>query len=630
MKLFPNRRQLLTALHDTFMAGASLMLALYLRLGDDTLGYTGELLPGYVALCAGICLAVFTHSRLYRGLWRYASTPDLVAITQSVTVALLVFYLLLFTVTRLGGIPRSVPFIQWLLLLAMLGGPRFLYRIMRDRQLGLAMALGSDNRIPVLLIGGGDRAELFVRDTRSGPSAQYRVVGILDENPLRAGHTIHNVRIFGQVKDLESVVEKLAQSGLKPQRAILTHDSLDGPKVRKLLDMTDALGLPLARLPRLAEFKEGMREQHEIRPIMVEDLLGRAQNVHDKTNLSTSLKGKVVMVTGAGGTIGAELVRQIASLSPRRIVLFELSEFALYRIDLELGRDFPKVERRPVIGDVRDRGHLEAVFAQEKPQAVFHAAAIKHVPLAEANPEEAALTNVLGTAQVADACVKHGVGVMVLISTDKAINPSSVMGATKRVAECYCQALGADAKLSRNTRFAAVRFGNVLGSTGSVVPLFEQQLKRGGPLTVTHRDMVRYFMTVREAVELVLQAGTISGRNGEVYVLDMGQPVKILDLAEQMIRLSGLKPYTDIKIEFTGLRPGEKMFEELFHPTEESAKTGHEGIWLASLPQVSMPALAQMLARLYEACNGRRAPDVVACLKALVPEYTVQPLDKAS
>ncbi len=621
MPLLPNRRQLLTALHDTVMAGASLLLALDLRLGDDTFAYVGRLLPAYILLCAAICLFVFTRLRLYRGLWRYTSTPDLVAITKSVTIALLLFYLLLFVLTRLSGMPRSVPFIQWLLLLAMLGGPRFLYRIVRDKQLGLATSLANDNRIPVLLIGGGDRAELFLRDTRSGPSAQYLVVGILDDNPLRTGHTIHNVRIYGQMNDLPKVVEQLAHSGLKPQRAILTYDTLEGPKVRNLLNAAEALGLPLARLPRLAEFKEGMREGLEIRPIAVEDLLGRAQNVHDKTPLRESLTGKVVLVTGAGGTIGSELVRQIASFNPARLVLFELSEFALYRIDLELSRDFPAVTRKAIIGDVRSRDHLDALFAREKPDAVFHAAAIKHVPLAESNPEEAALTNVQGTACVADACVKHKVAVMVLISTDKAINPSSVMGATKRVAESYCQALGADARLSQQTRFVAVRFGNVLGSTGSVVPLFEQQLKAGGPLTVTHKDMVRYFMTVREAVELVLQAGTLAGKNGEVYVLDMGQPVKILDLAEQMIRLSGLKPYTDIKIEFTGLRPGEKMFEELFHPTEESAKTAHEGIWLANLPQVSMDALAKKIAKLYEACDGRRAQDVVASLKALVPEY---------
>lgn len=621
MQLLPNRRQLLIAMHDTIMAGASFLLALYLRLGDDTLHYARGLLPAYTCLCAALCLLVFWRLRLYRGLWRYASTPDLIAITKAVTIALLLFYLLLFGGTRLEGIPRSAPFIQWLLLLALLGGPRFFYRILRDRQLGLATTLNSDNRIPVLLVGAGDRAELFLRDTRFGPSAQYLVVGILDDNPLRTGHTIHNVRIYGGTQDLGRVVERLSRQGIKPQRVILTYDRMEGHKVRHLFEAADALGMKMARLPQLAQFKEGMREDLEIRPIAVEDLLGRAQNVHDKTEIQASLTGQVVMVTGAGGTIGAELVRQIASFSPARIVLFELSEFALYRIDMELARDFPTVLRSTIIGDVRNRQQVDVVLEREKPSVVFHAAAIKHVPLAESNPEEAVLTNVMGTRVLADACVAHSVKVMVLISTDKAINPSSVMGATKRVAESYCQALGGETALNHGTRFVAVRFGNVLGSTGSVVPLFEQQLKRGGPLTVTHPDMVRYFMTVREAVELVLQAATLSGKNGEVYILDMGQPVKILDLAEQMIRLSGLKPYQDIKIEFTGLRPGEKMFEELFHATEDSARTAHEGIWLANPAHVPMQTLSKTLGVLFDICNQRNAQHVVAMLKELVPEF---------
>jgi len=616
-----NRRQFIIAFHDTAMAALSFLLALYLRLGDDTIDYAGALLPLSTLLCAGVCLLVFARRRIYRGLWRYASIPDLVAIIKAVTLALLLFYLTLFALTRLSGVPRSVPLIHWLLLIALLGGPRFAYRILRDRQLGLGAMMATENRIPVLLIGAGDRAELFLRDTRSGPSAQYLVVGIVDDNPLRAGHTIHNVRILGGVSELDAIVARLGREGLKPQRAVLTYDNMEGPKVRALLEATDALGLPLARLPRLSEFKEGMREGLEIRPVAVEDLLGRAQNVHDKTKVREAIAGRTVLVTGAGGTIGSELVRQVAAFAPARIVLFELSEYALYRIDMELASEHPGLARTAVIGDVRNREQLDAVFAREKPEIVFHAAAIKHVPLAEANPEEAALTNVLGTQCLADACVAHKVEVMLLISTDKAINPSSVMGATKRVAESYCQALGGDVKLHRGTRFAAVRFGNVLGSTGSVVPLFEQQLKRGGPLTVTHRDMVRYFMTVREAVELVLQAATLPGKNGEVYVLDMGQPVKILDLAEQMIRLAGLKPHTDIQIRFTGLRPGEKMFEELFHASEASARTAHEGIWLAGPPQIPMQALAGKLAKLYEACNGRQAGQAVKMLKALVPEY---------
>ncbi len=624
-KLF-GKGQLRPALHDTLMAAASFILALYLRYGNVTDTFSSPLLSLYTALCMIICLAIFRKAGLYRGLWRYSSTPDLIAIVQAVTFALLLFYVMLFAINRLTDIPRSTPFIQWGLLIMLLGGPRFLYRSWRDRRLGLHSGFSTKDRIPVLLIGAGDRAELFLRDTRAGASSEYLVVGIVDDDPANRNRSIHNVRIYGTVDELPRVFEKLARADVKPQKLILTYDTLEGAKVRHLLALADSLGLPLARLPRLSDFKSGMQEKLDIQPIAVEDLLGRAQNIHDKTNVREFISGKTVLITGAGGSIGSELARQVAGFAPAQLILFELSEYALYQIDLELARLFPSVPRVALLGDVRNASQLDTIFAEYSPHIVFHAAAIKHVPLAEANPEEAALTNIFGTKLLADACVKAGVLVMLMISTDKAVNPSSVMGASKRAAENYCQAL-AHTLNGKGTRFVAVRFGNVLGSTGSVVPLFHQQLSRGGPLTVTHPDMVRYFMTVREAVELVLQAATLSNQSGEVYVLDMGQPVKILDLAEQMIRLTGLKPYEDIKIEFTGLRPGEKMFEELFLFSEKHAKTSHESIWLARQPYVPLDDLQAMLTELHTACEQRQKPQTVSILKRLVPEFT-NPSDK--
>lgn len=608
------------ALHDTFMATAGFVLALYLRYGNTTDTFSSPFLPIYLVICACVCLPVFMKAGLYRGLWRYASLPDLVTIVQAATLALLPFYLVLFAINRLVDIPRSTPFIHWLLLIALLGGPRFVYRLWRGRRLGLDNSFSTKDRIPVLLVGAGDRAELFLRDTRSGASSDYLVVGMVDDDTKHHNRTIHNVRIYGTIDDIPKVVEKLERADVKPQKVILTYDTFDGERVRHLLAITEKLGMPLTRLPRLSEFKQGVQETLTIQPIAVEDLLGRAQNVHDKSKVAAFLQDKTILITGAGGSIGSELVRQVANFSPKHILLFELSEYALYQIDMELGRLFPHIPRTPLLGDVRDTALLESVLSQYKPSVVLHAAAIKHVPLAESNPEEAVLTNVFGTQSLADACARAKVEVMLMISTDKAVNPSSVMGASKRAAELYCQAL-ANSPEGKHTRFVAVRFGNVLGSTGSVVPLFHQQLSRGGPITVTHPDMVRYFMTVREAVELVLQAATLSTQSGEVYVLDMGQPVKILDLAEQMIRLAGLKPYQDIQINFTGLRPGEKMFEELFLFSEEHNRTQHESIWLARQAYTPMPALKPLLASLQQASTQRQGKQTVTLLAKIVPEF---------
>jgi len=624
MRIFTHhRRHLLTALHDFIMAVLSFLLASYLRLGNDLIDYTGKFLLFDTLVCGCVSIGIFTLMRLYRGLWRYSSIPDLIAIIKAVTLALLLSYTIIFITNRLQGVPRSLPFIQWLLLLAMLGSPRFIYRIWRDRRLGIHANLHIARKIPVILIGAGESAELFLRDTFSGLSQHYHVVAIVDEKSSRTGSTIHNVRIYGTLEELPAIITSLAQKGLKPQRLIITHDHLEGAKIRELLALANRLGLPLSRLPRLNEFKSGVQEKLEIKPIAVEDLLGRSQNIHDKSALSPYISNKIVLITGAGGSIGSELTRQLAALKPKQLLLYELSEFLLYQIDRELGEHFPTLPRLAIIGDVRDKGHLEQVFAQHKPQVVFHAAAIKHVPLAEENCEEAVLTNLFGTKNLADTALLHNVESMVMISTDKAVNPSSLMGATKRAAESYCQALSSQPSslTPSSTRFITVRFGNVLGSNGSVVPLFQQQLAAGGPITVTHPDMVRYFMTIREAVELILQSMTIANGKGEICVLDMGQPVKILDLAEQMITLAGLKPYEDIPIIFTGLRKGEKMFEELFHFGEEHAKTAQTGIWLATPRYGGLEEINLHLEALLTACQNRDAAKTRCLIQLLVPEY---------
>jgi O-antigen biosynthesis protein WbqV len=336
------------------------------------------------------------------------------------------------------------------------------------------------------------------------------------------------------------------------------------------------------------------------------------------------IEGRRVLITGAGGTIGSELVRQVAAFGPAHVTLFDNGEFNLYQIDMEMAEDHAAISRAAILGDVRDAARLAQVFAAEKPELVFHAAAFKHVPLTERNPNEAALTNAIGTALVAEACRAGGVGTMVLVSTDKAVNPTNVMGATKRIAEMICQSLNRD-RLDSDTRFVAVRFGNVLGSTGSVVPLFQRQLAQGGPLTVTHPDITRYFMTKGEAVELILQAAAMpdgdADRHGALFVLDMGEPVRIQDLARQMIRLSGRQPDRDIAIEFSGLRPGEKMFEELIHDAEQLIDTAIDGIHLAAPRTLDYAELKPMLERLTELATARQTEATLAQIKLLVPEF---------
>ncbi len=617
-------RNAAAAMHDTLMAGMSFMLAVYLRLGEDRLNDALIHIRAGTPLFAAVCLAVFVWMRLYRGSWRYASMRDMVTIVRAVTLAILIFAMLMFVINRLEGIPRSVFFINWMLLVFMLGGPRFAYRAFKDRTLSWRTALAESSRIPVLLIGAGDQAEQFIRHLGRDPQAPYEAVALVDDTPGQSGRTIHRLPIYGGTDILPVIVRKLERKAIRPQKIILTDDRLSGPKVRQLLEVCDGLGIPLARLPRLSEFQQELGEKPKIRAIAVEDLLGRSQNIHDREGMRRMVEGKRVLVTGAGGTIGSELARQLASYRPARLILMELSELHLYHIDRELRATFSDLNLTVVLCDVRDERHVDRVFRQHLPELVFHAAAIKHVPIAEINIEEAILTNVFGTRNIAEACRSHGAEVMVQISTDKAVNPANVMGATKRLAESFCQALGVEERGGR-TKYVTVRFGNVLGSTGSVVPLFQEQLARGGPLTVTHPDMTRYFMTVREAVELVLQASVqgmaMQDRQECIFVLDMGQPLRILDLAIQMIRLAGLKPYEDIKIVFTGLRPGEKLYEELFHFSENAVKTAHEGIFLASPRFTDMATLKKALDSLFGYCIERRTDEALGMLKKLVPEF---------
>jgi O-antigen biosynthesis protein WbqV len=611
--------------HDVVMAALSFPLSLYLRVGDISRDQW-TLVPEYTAILTVIAAGMFLTMRLYAGIWRYASMNDLIAITRAVTLAMLLFVVAVFLVSRLEAVPRSTLVINWFVLIALLGGPRFIFRLFKDRRAERTATRTGPRRIPVLLVGAGDAAELFIRATAHDRRSAYEAVGLVDEKGTRIGRNIHGVHVLGDLNAIPWVMERLGREGRRPQRLILTKDTIDGATVRSLLELADSYGVTLSRLPKLTDFRSGAEDRMDLRPVAIEDLLGRPQTVLDRASMQALVHGKRVLVTGAGGTIGAELSRQIAAYGPARLTLLDNSEFHLYEIDLEIKERHPRVERRAVLADVRDGERVRRLLGEETPELVFHAAALKHVPVVEAQPDEGFLTNVVGTRTVADACRAHGVEAMVLISTDKAVNPSSVMGATKRIAETYCQALDIlESRRRDGVRFVTVRFCNVLGSTGSVVPLFQRQLAAGGPLTVTHPEMKRYFMTVREAVELVLEATVLGLRDrddkGKLYVLDMGEPVRIIDLARQMILLAGLRPDVDIKIEITSPRPGEKLFEEILHDSEPPAPTAYSGILLAAPRIADHAILARAIDEISTLARAGDKTGTVAQIARLVPEY---------
>jgi FlaA1/EpsC-like NDP-sugar epimerase len=626
------RRGFVVYLHDLAMTAAAFLVAFHVRVGEEYWQAFGtEAMWTALPVLLLLAVPVYWFGGLYRGVWRYASIPDLVRLLRAVTVLTAAFVAAMFLITRLEGLPRSLPVIQWFVLMAFLGAPRMAYRVFRDhRNLVAAGPAEGATSIPILLAGAKDEAEMFLRGLARDRGSPYAVVGIVDLKGGRVGREIRGVKVLGDAEHLPEIVQRLAAAGRAPQRIVLTvpPGEIGGPLVRRLFDEADRLGLSLARLPNPTELRDASADEAgELRPIAVADLLGRPQAALDRNAIRALVAGRRVLVTGAGGTIGGELCRQIAALGPSSLALLDNGEYALYAIDLEIGERFPDLPRTARLCDVRDRDAVLAGVRAASPEVVFHAAALKHVPIVEAHPAEGALTNVVGTRNVADAARACGTLAMVLISTDKAVRPTNVMGATKRIAEAYCQSL--DLAIQRSgdagTRFMTVRFGNVLGSSGSVVPLFERQLARGGPLTVTHPEVRRYFMTVREAVELVLQAsahglGTGAAR-GRVFVLDMGEPVRIADLARQMIRLAGLRPEEDVKIVYTGLRPGEKLYEEILTEAEGATRTDAEGVFTASPHVADHAIVARAVTELERAARAGDLEKVVAILQNLVPDY---------
>ncbi len=531
----------------------------------------------------------------------------------------------------------AFPAVLGLTLLALLAAPRVAYARMQVRP--SPREAQPDAPDSALLVGTGEDADLFLRALAQDRHQRLRVSGLL-VGSRQTGRRIQGQPILGSIDDAPSVLARLHAEGRLPQCLVVATPDLAGTRLAALLEQADRYGMVTRRAPRPTALdpatrpagRGGKERELELRPIAIEDLLNRPQVPLDREGMARLIQGRRVIVTGAGGTIGAELARQLATLGPERLILLDNGEYALWQIDLELTETVPEVPRQALLADIRDEARIRALFEHWRPELVFHAAALKHVPMVEANPLEGLLTNVAGTRHVADAARAAGARAMVLISTDKAVNPTSVMGASKRLAEMYCQALDIAARAGgAGMRCVTVRFGNVLGSTGSVVPLFQRQLARGGPLTVTHPDMRRYFMTVREAVGLVLQASVVgtkappdseaSAHEAGIFVLDMGEPVKIVELARQMVRLAGLRPDQDVEIRFTGLRPGEKLYEELFHGKEPPAPTGHPGLLMAT-PRTADPAIVgRAIEEIAAACRGGQSRLALTLLGRLVPEF---------
>ncbi|MDW8444877.1 MAG: nucleoside-diphosphate sugar epimerase/dehydratase [Acetobacteraceae bacterium] len=623
---FSRSRAVLAA--DTLAAALSWPLALGLASPPALIARP----PVATALEAGafalLCAVAFLAARIPRVSWRYLGLADLFRVIGTASLAAVLFGVVLGGVGLLGGFTPLLPVLHALVVSALLLGARGAWRAAADRH------GEGEGATPVLLAGGGDGADLFLRAIAREAAPRYRVVGLVTDDPQQSGRLMHGVRVEGTVDDIAHALRKLARKGRSPKQIVVTGREIAGERLERLLDAAEAAGVSVAVMPRLTDLRPAARGEPariELKPVAIEDLLDRPQRPLDREAMARLVQGRRVLVTGAGGTIGAELSRQIAALGPAELVLAENSEFALYAIDLELAETAPEVPRVSVIADIRDRERILALFARHRPELVFHAAALKHVPIVEANPAEGILTNVLGTRIVADAARQGGALAMVLISTDKAVNPTSVMGATKRLAEMYCQALDLKARADgQGTRYVTVRFGNVLGSTGSVVPLFRRQLERGGPLTVTHPDMQRYFMTVQEAVGLVLSATVVrvkdeaipeAARQGGIFVLDMGKPVKIVDLARRMIRLAGLRPELDVEIRYTGLRPGEKLHEELFHGRERLIELGIPGLLMAAPRTVDLAIVARAIDEAATAARAGRDAAALAILSALVPEF---------
>jgi FlaA1/EpsC-like NDP-sugar epimerase len=611
MRIPVNRHRVWQLAFDAALIVAAWRLAFYLSFDKRTPVFYRHFLDwDVVAVVVAIKLTVFILFGFYNRWWRYVSTRDMWGAARGVTVASAAAYLILyaFPPNHTSRLPHRIMALDFLLLLAFVAGTRLLARTLIERPRAGLVARGKE----VLIVGAGDAGQLIVREMQRNRQLFYTPIGFVDDDPRKRGDRIHGVRVLGSTEDLGHVLRDN-----RPDEVLIAIPSAPGSTRRRIVEACRAENVPVKTLPGLHELISGDLDLgRQIRPVQVEDVLGREQVEVDLDRVSTYVKGKTVLVTGAGGSIGSELCRQLARLGVARLVLVDKGESALFEIERELvtDRDFPAAI--PVLANSGDRAKMRQVFERYEPQVIFHAAAYKHVGMLEANPLQAVANNVLATRAVAEVAIEFGVERFVLISTDKAAEPKNIMGQSKAVCEWIVESFALHPEV--DTRFVAVRFGNVLGSSGSVIPIFRKQIERGGPVTVTNPEMTRFFMTIPEATSLVVQAGAMGGR-GQVYVLDMGEPVKILDLAKQMIRLSGRKE-ADIPIVFTGARAGEKLHEVLWNEGETVGPTSHPKIMRAARPQIDATWLEESLVELERLVDEGDTLAVVARLRTMVAE----------
>ena len=555
-------------------------------------------------------LIVFWRCGLFRLAWRHVGSRDMVGLQTAVSVSSLLFVMSLYFVGLLAEMPRSVLIMDWVLTIFFCGGAMFATRYMREMRPRFEPATGRRT----LLVGAGGGAEQLLRQSHHDREHDLSIVGIVDDDPLTHTQLLHGVAVLGSTRDMPRLIARF-----RIELIVITVQHATKEQMRDLVDRCAATGVEYKILPSLAEMLTGPTPGGRLREVRIEDLLGRQPVSLDLAPVAREITGRTIMVTGAAGSIGSELARQLAGFRPKRLILFERAETPLYFVNLEITRSHPEIDIIPAMGDVTDANRVENVFARYRPDFVFHAAAYKHVPMLETNVREAVRNNVVGTRLVVASAIRHNVRKFVLISTDKAVNPSSIMGATKRIAERIL--IGSPQRRSTSTEFRVVRFGNVLGSDGSVIPLFQRHLAAAQPLTVTHPEVRRYFMTIPEAVQLVLQAAVLPEAARRICMLEMGEPVRILYLAEQMIRLSGLVPYKDVPIVFTGLRPGEKLDEELTSNVEATMPTVVEKIRLVNTNELDGETLAYGLDRIDSLLAAGSEKEVREAIRALVPEY---------